>query len=324
MRYLILINIFFIALFYNTSSLFAQAEEKPYQAYYFEGDEVVFEFDPKQHNKLTHKNKSQRLDFEDIDIYKVALSGNFNNWSMKGWKMKRTRDGKFQIRKKIEDFDDQFKWEFKFIVNGKYWAEPGKNISNKSEVTFHNDLWEDVYNLDLYTIAPVPIGNAHFFLPGYPDAEKVYLSGSFNAWATEDFLMKPTTNGWELYLELPLGKYEYKFIVDGKWTHDPNNPDIVMNSHHTLNSILEIKKDVNFWLKGYPDAKRVYLAGSFNNWKPEEIAMHKEGNTWVVNLNLSGGKHWYKFIVDGEWITDPKNPIRENDRGHINSVIMVQ
>ena len=23
-------------------------------------------------------------------------------------------------------------------------------------------------------------------------------------------------------IELPLGRYEYKFVVDGQWVHDPN------------------------------------------------------------------------------------------------------
>jgi hypothetical protein len=40
---------------------------------------------------------------------------------------------------------------------------------------------------------------------------------------------------------------------------------------------------------------------------------------------LPAGRHTYKFIIDGDWITDPANPATEEDgRGSINSVIVVK
>ena len=53
--------------------------------------------------------------------------------------------------------------------------------------------------------------------------------------------------------------------------------------------------------------------------------MTKIDDCWVYNISLSGGKHHYKFIVDGEWITDPTNSVKEyDDDGNINSVCMVR
>lgn len=51
-----------------------------------------------------------------------------------------------------------------------------------------------------------------------------------------------------------------------------------------------------------PEAKAVYLAGSFNEWNPEDLAMEKgaEG-TWSLNLDLPPGRYEYKFVVDGAW-----------------------
>ena len=40
---------------------------------------------------------------------------------------------------------------------------------------------------------------------------------------------------------LPVGRHEYKFIVDGEWHSDPACPDWVWNEHGTRNSIIEVR-----------------------------------------------------------------------------------
>lgn len=67
------------------------------------------------------------------------------------------------------------------------------------------------------------------------------------------------------------------------------------------------------------------MSGSFNGWNEHKLKMQKTDNAWVKTINLNGGKHHYKFIVDGEWITDPDNSVKEYDySGNINSVKMVR
>ncbi len=57
------------------------------------------------------------------------------------------------------------------------------------------------------------------------EAKEVYIAGDFNNWDTKkDALTKKNGGKWEITLELEPGKYEYKFVVDGSWTNDPNNP----------------------------------------------------------------------------------------------------
>jgi 1,4-alpha-glucan branching enzyme len=66
------------------------------------------------------------------------------------------------------------------------------------------------------------------------------------------------------------------------------------------------------------------LTGSFNDWNEKKLQMRREDEHWIATLSLPGGKHTYKFIVDGKWITDPGNPIKEDDGyGNINSVRFV-
>lgn len=51
-----------------------------------------------------------------------------------------------------------------------------------------------------------------------PASESVQLAGSFNEWDPEATPMKRQKDGtWSVALELPIGRHEYKFIVDGMW-----------------------------------------------------------------------------------------------------------
>lgn len=86
-----------------------------------------------------------------------------------------------------------------------------------------------------------------------------------------------------------------------------------------------VKGNTTFRLKGFPNAQIVVLAGSFNNWNPTQTLFAKEGNEWVSRVDLAPGKYAYKFVVDGEWMVDPNNPVTEDDgNGNINSVLVVK
>ena len=55
-----------------------------------------------------------------------------------------------------------------------------------------------------------------------------------------------------------------------------------------------------------PSAKKVFLAGSFNNWNTKKTAAKKDSKgNWLVKLSLKPGKYEYKFFVDGVWQNDP-------------------
>jgi CubicO group peptidase (beta-lactamase class C family) len=85
------------------------------------------------------------------------------------------------------------------------------------------------------------------------------------------------------------------------------------------------KGNTTFRLKGFPDAQIVVLAGSFNNWNTTQTLFAREGQEWVGRIDLAPGKYAYKFVVDGEWMVDPNNPVTEDDgSGNINSVLVVK
>lgn len=166
-------------------------------------------------------------------------------------------------------------------------------------------------------------GVATFFLPSYTKAGKVYLSGSFNNWSTLSTPMTKVDSGWIVQLKLLPGKYTYKYIIDGKWSEDPNNFNKEWDQKGWNNSAIYCP-NYEFYLEGRPNARKVFLAGSFNNWNDKSFAMLKGKKGWYLPIYLSEGIHAYKFIVDGEWMTDPKNPdVRDDGQGNQNSFIGV-
>jgi len=74
-----------------------------------------------------------------------------------------------------------------------------------------------------------------------------------------------------------------------------------------------------------PTATKVCVAGSFNGWKPEATPLTRTANgQWIGDLTVKPGRHEYLFVVDGQWIPDPK--AREtvpNPFGGRNSVLVV-
>jgi 5'-AMP-activated protein kinase regulatory beta subunit len=73
-------------------------------------------------------------------------------------------------------------------------------------------------------------------------AHKVAVTGDFNEWNHASHPMKSDGNGlWQKIMMLPPGQYEYKFLVDGQWRTDPNNPNQRLNGFGTFNNVLRVR-----------------------------------------------------------------------------------
>ncbi|MDD5253222.1 MAG: AAA family ATPase [Candidatus Omnitrophica bacterium] len=75
-----------------------------------------------------------------------------------------------------------------------------------------------------------------------------------------------------------------------------------------------------------PEAKEVYLAGEFNNWKLDENSRMEQNNgSWSKRINLNSGKYRYRFVIDGNWSEDPNNPLKQvNPYGTMDSLLEVK
>jgi putative ABC transport system permease protein len=58
----------------------------------------------------------------------------------------------------------------------------------------------------------------------FADSTSVLLAGNFNGWNPNENPMKNEGNEWVAQLNLVPGKYSYKFVVNGKWVNDQDNP----------------------------------------------------------------------------------------------------
>lgn len=83
-------------------------------------------------------------------------------------------------------------------------------------------------------------------------------------------------------------------------------------------------RTVHFELKA-PEAREVYVAGSFDGWKPTSLPLFRMDNgIWVKELVLEPGEYEYLFVVDGVWTPDPAAPTVPNPFGGQNSRISVK
>ncbi len=74
-----------------------------------------------------------------------------------------------------------------------------------------------------------------------PSAQEVFLAGSFNSWSPAAKQLKKDSKGiWKTTMMLSKGVYEYRFVVDGVWQDDPENPDKSMNEFGSYNSVLNV------------------------------------------------------------------------------------
>ncbi len=72
-----------------------------------------------------------------------------------------------------------------------------------------------------------------------PDAAAVFLAGTFNDWNVEASPLEKDFDGnWHVDLELPPGRHEFKFVVDGQWYCESN---CVPNEYGTMNQVVDVK-----------------------------------------------------------------------------------
>jgi 1,4-alpha-glucan branching enzyme len=235
------------------------------------------------------------------DSHEVFLSGTFNEWSTLKTPMVPTDSG-WIVSLKLKPG----KHVYKYIVNGHWLEDPNNNIKEFD--------YEGGSNSVYYVV------NKRFDLKGYETARRVYLTGSFINWEEDKLPMQKTKSGWAIAVYLKEGTHLYKFIVDKNWIIDPTNKFTQADKDGHVNSVFAMGDTLTFELRGFNQAKRVFVAGNFNNWKDGELPMIKKNGVWTYQLIAAPGNYHYKFIVDGNWIRDPNNPLIAEEGGEQNSL----
>ncbi|UTC62881.1 isoamylase [Treponema sp. OMZ 787] len=135
-----------------------------------------------------------------------------------------------------------------------------------------------------------------------------------------------------------LTEIKYRLVIDGLWSSDPINRNIVFDRIHSMSvSRIEVpykkeyktelsnKNSVKFTYLGEPK-KTIRLAGSFNNWDPFMYDLIEVSpGRYELSLNLPAGTWFYAYFSGGTRLPDNtnKNHVYTAD-GRVASVITVQ
>lgn len=232
----------------------------------------------------------------------VRLAGDFTNWQYGAFPMERSDEG-WMVTVRLSPGPHYYK----FIVNKGHWTtDPENELSENDGRGNENSLFY--------------VTNKTFLLQGYPNAWNVYLSGSFNNWSKDNLRMEKIQTGWKIDLYLEPGTHRYHYIVDGKTIQEGTRNKTPSDSASTM----AIGEPYRFSLKGFSKARRVAVAGNFNDWRPNELFMERTNEGWQLPYALGAGNYQYKFLVDGNWITDPANPsIVDDGKGNENSFMVI-
>ncbi len=89
--------------------------------------------------------------------------------------------------------------------------------------------------------------------------------------------------------------------------------------------LIKKKTQVTFVYQPENGARKVQLAGTFNNWDPSACAMARQKDgSFRKRLTLEPGEYRYKFFVDGQWIEDSQaDSLVPNQFGTKDSLVKV-
>ncbi len=237
---------------------------------------------------------------------KVVLSGNFNNWDEEEIVLQKGDNGWF-----IDVFVREGSYQYKYIVDDFWVLDPANDQTRNDGDGNTNSL--------------LNIGEpSTFLLDGFESAKKVVLTGDFIGWDEDAYPMRKTNEGWRFDLVLAPGNYQYKFIVDDRYTLDPNNP-LTLGEGDFVNNLKVVKPNYTFTFPADSSTKELRISGDFIAWIEQGVRMQCDENECFVSLHLNKGKFRYKFLVNGVWTLDPNNPLYEqNQYGTGNSILWVE
>ena len=234
-----------------------------------------------------------------------------------GWRIEFNSPKEFVISKPLKSFNKNYNAADKILLTEKQKSIAERFPSVSKKIQYGYNLFQNKYPFR------VDESIVTFFLRNHKNARRVMLAGSFNTWEPNDLPMIRTDSGWISYVKLTPGKYWYKFIADGGWMVDDDNMIQEDDEFGNTNSVF-FKTNILFTVKAFNDSKKVYLAGSFNNWRTHELQMNRMAAGWELPLYLADGTHTYRYMTDDGWHTDPANPEKiPNESNDFNSVIHV-
>ncbi|MDO9173077.1 MAG: glycogen-binding domain-containing protein, partial [bacterium] len=290
------------------------------------------------------------------------LAGEFNGWNPTADRMEDP-DGDGTFTKALTLAPGRYM--YKFVVDGNWLADPAATESAEDGFGGKNSVAvvgtgvaaaKPAAAVAPAAVATAAAGKTRFSFDAGGKVGGCFLAGEFNSWnPTGQGLTDPDGDGvYTADVELAPGRYMYKFVVDGNWKQDPQNPEAVDDGFGGKNSVITVGAggaavapapapvstpvpapaaggapvDVTFtYTPVISGVQNVFLAGSFNGWSDAALRLTDPENdgTYSAVVPLAPGNHQYKFVVDGNWQQDPGNAAVESDGfGGNNSLVVVK
>ena len=181
----------------------------------------------------------------------VYLAGDFNGWSDSADLMSE-KDGVWTLTKEL----DAGEYMYKFVVDGSWTQDPSNPASTDDGFGGQNSVLRvpaggaamKAASAGAAVAAAAPGGEGAMrsvefsYTPVISGVTNVYLAGTFNDWNDSKTKMSDADNDgtYTVTLLLAEGEYQYKFVVDGQWQQDPNNPEGADDGFGGQNSILRV------------------------------------------------------------------------------------
>jgi hypothetical protein len=123
--------------------------------------------------------------------------------------------------------------------------------------------------------------------------------------------------------DLPATDLGYKFVADGAWFRDPNNPAFRYDGNGMPVSVIAIPPRIKAAEDGprlvegntarlkfeWKGGRSVFVTGSFNGWDPFMYPMEETApGVYQFALPLSPGVYYYAFVANGQRYADKLNP----------------
>ncbi len=211
-------------------------------------------------------------------------------------------------------------FSLKVFILGSLFAQESSIIEIKGLFKTHSTFNKEIQMVD----KPLLYDNGILFTYYGDKDDKVYLSGDFNEWR-EKIRMKGNSIGiFYYFLTTPLkkGDYKYRYMVNGIWINDQEQPFYKVDTHNQRVSYFNLPRDIifivpispeplengkyRFYLKdeGY---QKVSLISDANHWEPGITPMTLDNGYWYVDYYWGNRKLFYAYWVDGEKKYDPYN-----------------
>lgn len=168
----------------------------------------------------------------------VTLPASFNGWDPGALPLSRQPDGQWCATVKLAPGV----YQYKYFVDGVWKEDPDALETADGGYGGRNGVVRvpGAEAKASYQVGPPRVVDGKvLFTYRAPEARSVSLRGSFNAWG-ETPMFRGENGVWYVLLDLPPGRHQYKYYVDGVWTEDPNALDTTDDGYGGKNAVVEL------------------------------------------------------------------------------------